>query len=67
MKTPLAWRNVSHNRVRSLIALCGISFAILLIFMQLALLQRREPQRDERVRRARLRRHRLTADPADLF
>ena len=35
MKTPLAWRNVSHNRVRSLIALCGISFAILLIFMQL--------------------------------
>jgi putative ABC transport system permease protein len=35
MKTPLAWRNVSHNRVRSGIALCGVSFAILLIFMQL--------------------------------
>jgi putative ABC transport system permease protein len=35
MKTPLAWRNVSHNRVRSVIALVGISFAILLIFMQL--------------------------------
>jgi putative ABC transport system permease protein len=35
MKTPLAWRNVTQNRVRSLIALCGISFAILLIFMQL--------------------------------
>jgi putative ABC transport system permease protein len=35
MKTPLAWRNVSQSKVRSLIALCGISFAILLIFMQL--------------------------------
>ncbi|MEY2496169.1 MAG: putative transport system permease protein [Verrucomicrobiota bacterium] len=35
MKTPLAWRNVSHKKVRSLVALCGISFAILLIFMQL--------------------------------
>ena len=35
MKTPLAWRNVSHARVRSSIALCGISLAILLIFMQL--------------------------------
>jgi putative ABC transport system permease protein len=35
MKTPLAWRNVSHKKIRSLIALCGISFAIVLIFMQL--------------------------------
>lgn len=35
MKTPLAWRNVSQSKVRSLIALGGISFAILLIFMQL--------------------------------
>lgn len=35
MKTPLAWRNVAHSKVRSLIALFGISFAILLIFMQL--------------------------------
>jgi putative ABC transport system permease protein len=35
MKTPLAWRNVSHKKVRSLTALSGISFAILLIFMQL--------------------------------
>jgi putative ABC transport system permease protein len=35
MKTPLAWRNVSHRKIRSLIALSGISFAILLIFMQL--------------------------------
>ncbi len=35
MKTPLAWRNVFQNKVRSFVALCGISFAILLIFMQL--------------------------------
>jgi putative ABC transport system permease protein len=35
MKTPLAWRNVLQSKVRSFIALCGISFAILLIFMQL--------------------------------
>lgn len=35
MKTPLAWRNVSHRKGRSIVALCGISFAILLIFMQL--------------------------------
>jgi putative ABC transport system permease protein len=35
MKTPLAWRNLLQSKVRSLIALCGISFAILLIFMQL--------------------------------
>jgi putative ABC transport system permease protein len=35
MKTPLAWRNVAHSRVRSVVALLGVSFAILLIFMQL--------------------------------
>jgi putative ABC transport system permease protein len=35
MKTPLAWRNVLQSKARSVIALCGISFAILLIFMQL--------------------------------
>src|SRR4051812_23179069 len=35
MKTPLAWRNVAQSKVRSVVALCGIAFAILLIFMQL--------------------------------
>lgn len=34
-RTPLAWRNVLQSKVRSFVALCGISFAILLIFMQL--------------------------------
>ncbi|MFN2509028.1 MAG: FtsX-like permease family protein [Chthoniobacterales bacterium] len=35
MKTPLAWRNVAQSKVRSFVALCGVAFAILLIFMQL--------------------------------
>lgn len=35
MRTPLAWRNITHARMRAFSALCGISFAILLIFMQL--------------------------------
>src|SRR5437879_6733475 len=35
MKTRLSWRNAWHNKVRSLVALCGIMFAILLIFMEL--------------------------------
>lgn len=35
MKTPLAWRNILHSKVRSVIALGGVSFCILLIFMQL--------------------------------
>jgi len=35
MRTPLAWRNVTHSKVRSTVAVCGVSLAILLIFMQL--------------------------------
>jgi putative ABC transport system permease protein len=35
MKTALAWRNVTQSKVRSIIALCGVSFSILLMFMQL--------------------------------
>ncbi len=35
MKTPLSWRNAWHNKVRSAVALSGIMFAILLMFMQL--------------------------------
>src|SRR3954464_2591672 len=35
MRTPLAWRNVAAKKARSLVALCGIGFAIVLIFMQL--------------------------------
>lgn len=37
MRTPLAWRNIMQNKVRSFIAMAAIAFAIVLIFMQLAL------------------------------
>jgi putative ABC transport system permease protein len=39
MKTPLAWRNVLHSRMRSFVALSGVSFALVLIFMQLGFRQ----------------------------
>lgn len=35
MKTPLAWRNTVHNKVRTFAAVSGVAFAILLVFMQL--------------------------------
>ena len=33
-RTLFAWRNLTHRKVRSLAALAGISFSVLLIFMQ---------------------------------
>jgi putative ABC transport system permease protein len=35
MRTPLAWHNVVHNKMRTAASLSGVTFAILLIFMQL--------------------------------
>ncbi|HWA97743.1 MAG TPA: ABC transporter permease DevC [Pirellulales bacterium] len=35
MKTPLAWRNLLHERVRSGVAIAGVAFAVILILMQL--------------------------------
>lgn len=35
MRTPLAWHNLIHGRVRTLLALAGVSFAVLLMFVQL--------------------------------
>jgi putative ABC transport system permease protein len=35
MKTPLAWKNITHNKLRTVTSLAGVGFAILLIFMQL--------------------------------
>jgi len=35
MKTPLAWRNLTHDRKRLALAVAGIGFAVLLMFMQL--------------------------------
>ncbi|HEY3964810.1 MAG TPA: FtsX-like permease family protein [Planctomycetaceae bacterium] len=37
MSVPLAWRNATHNKFRTLLALSAITFAVVLIFMQLAL------------------------------
>ena len=35
MNTPLAWKNLLHNKVRTAVALAGVAFAVILIFMQL--------------------------------
>jgi len=34
-RTPFAWRNVTHRRVRSFVALSGVAFSVLLVFLQL--------------------------------
>lgn len=35
MSTPLAWKNLLHNRVRTLVAIAGVGFAVILMFMQM--------------------------------
>jgi putative ABC transport system permease protein len=35
MRTPLAWNNVVHNKLRTAASLSGVTFAIVLVFMQL--------------------------------
>jgi putative ABC transport system permease protein len=37
MKTPLAWHNLLHNKVRTTVAVVGVAFPIVLVFMQLGL------------------------------
>lgn len=37
-RTPLAWRNLCHNRFRTGVAVAGVAFALILIFMQLGFL-----------------------------
>ncbi len=39
MKTPLACLNLLHNRVRTAVAIAGVTFAVVLMFMQLGFLQ----------------------------
>jgi putative ABC transport system permease protein len=39
MKTPLAWLNLIHSRVRTAVAVAGVTFAIILMFMQLGFLE----------------------------
>jgi putative ABC transport system permease protein len=38
MKTPLAWCNLVHNKTHTLAALGGVTFSVVLIFMQLGFL-----------------------------
>src|SRR5262245_530174 len=35
MKTPIAWLNLVHQKKRTLVAVAGVAFAVLLVFMQL--------------------------------
>ena len=37
MRTPIAWHNVVHNKLRAAAAIGGVAFAILLMFMQLGI------------------------------
>ena len=38
MKIPLAWRNLVHSKVRTAVGVLGITFAVVLMFMQLGFL-----------------------------
>lgn len=38
MKISLAWLNLAHHKMRTLVAVAGVSFAVILIFMQLGFL-----------------------------
>ncbi len=38
MRTPLAWKNLIHNPRRLVVALSGVAFAVILIFMELGFL-----------------------------
>ncbi|MBX9791483.1 MAG: FtsX-like permease family protein [Pirellulales bacterium] len=35
---PLAWRNLVHDRLRTLVAIAGVAFAVVLVFLQLGFL-----------------------------
>ena len=35
MRTPLAWRNLVHQKLRTAVATIGVSFSIVLVFLQL--------------------------------
>lgn len=38
MRTPLAWLNLTHEKTRLLVAIAGVSFAVILVFMNLGFL-----------------------------
>ena len=33
MNTPLAWKNLVHNKVRTAVALAGVGFAVILLII----------------------------------
>jgi len=35
MNTPLAWKNLTHNKMRTCVGVAGVGFAVILIFMQM--------------------------------
>jgi putative ABC transport system permease protein len=35
VRTPLAWHNLVHDRLRTVVALTGVAFAVVLVFLQL--------------------------------
>lgn len=37
-RTPLAWRNIVHNQTRMIVSIAGVSFAVLIMFMELGFL-----------------------------
>ena len=37
-RTPLAWRNIAHNKVTMLISIAAVAFAVLIMFMELGFL-----------------------------
>ena len=34
MKTPIAWRNLTHNKRKLAVAIAGVAFAVVLMFQQ---------------------------------
>lgn len=38
LKTPLAWLNLTHEKTRLLVAIAGVAFAVMLVFMNLGFL-----------------------------
>ncbi|HEV3004063.1 MAG TPA: ABC transporter permease DevC [Pirellulales bacterium] len=42
MKTPLAWLNLRHDKTRTVVAVAGVAFAVVLVLMQLGFLHSAE-------------------------
>ncbi|HEY1068859.1 MAG TPA: FtsX-like permease family protein [Pirellulales bacterium] len=35
MRTPLAWKNLKHEKTRTIVGMCGVAFAVVLMLMQI--------------------------------